>query len=238
MSHFAIVTVLAVSFVLAQAVPIALPSIPSGNGTVGSVVGLVQATLVSLVQALIAAVQALLAVPGLSTELAANSTVGAGAGGNIAGGTSVSSLITLIQALIAAIQSLLAIPEVSNGLSLIPIDLGNLTSSLGGTLGNVLGGLLSGGAGANGTAGVGLGGNLAGGVNLVSLIQALIAAIQQVLDTLNLNGVTNIAGGLPVVGGLGNTSGGVVGTVGGVVGGLPIVGGIGNTLGGILAGGR
>lgn len=74
--------------------------------------------------------------------------------------------------------------------------------------------------------------------DLVSLIQALIAAIQQVLDTLNLNGVTNIAGGLPVVGGLGNTSGGVVGTVGGVVGGLPIVGGIGNTLGGILAGGR
>lgn len=44
MSHFAIVTVLAVSFVLAQAVPIALPSIPSGNGTVGSVVGLVQAS--------------------------------------------------------------------------------------------------------------------------------------------------------------------------------------------------
>lgn len=74
-------------------------------------------------------------------------------------------MITLIQALIAAIQSLLAIPGVSNGLSLTPIDLGNLTSSLGGTLGNVLGGLLSGGAGANGTAGVGLGGNLAGGVS-------------------------------------------------------------------------
>ncbi|KAI1718576.1 hypothetical protein Ddc_09215 [Ditylenchus destructor] len=238
MSHFTIVAVLAVTCVLTQAIPIAMPTLPSGNGAVDSVVGLVQATLVSLVQALIAAVEALLAVPELAAELGANSTAGAGAGGNIAGGTSVASLVTLIQTLITAIQSLLAIPGVSNGLSLIPIDLGNITSSLSGTLGNVLGGLLGGGVGANGIAGVGLGGNLAGGISLVSLIQALIVAVQQVLGTANLNGVTNIAGGIPIVDGLGNTLGGAVGTVGGVVGGLPIAGGLGNTLGGILAGGR
>ncbi|KAI1703559.1 hypothetical protein Ddc_16486 [Ditylenchus destructor] len=184
----------AVALVLSQAAPSPTPG---------------QVSLVSLIQALIKAVQELLAVP----SIGGGNASGAGNSTASPGGSNVTSLVTLIQSIITALQALLVVPGDDSPTSIVQATLVTLVQALI----RAVQALLAVPGVANGNGGG------AGVSSLVSLIQTLITAIQELLKipdvgsslpSAPVSAVTGILGSLPLVGNLGGTVGNLLGGLG------------------------